>query len=174
MLGYVQAETRGQSDETLAAVVRELKARGWALAGAVQVNHRAAPDRAGEMDLHVLATGSVVRISQRLGPLARGCRLDPAGLERAVGLTEGVLASLAGQGAPRLLVVNKFGKQEAEGRGFRPLIGRALAEGIPVLTAVSPRNLPGFAAFDEGMGDPLPADRAAILDWCRSVSGVPG
>lgn len=164
MLGYVVAEGRGASDLLLADVAATLHGRGWPLAGAVQVNENTDPGRPCQMDLHVLTGGAAVRISQDLGVLARGCRLDPDGLERAVGLVEVALTS-----SPKLLIVNKFGKQELDGRGFRPVIGRALADGIPVLTAVNACNLAGFEAFAEGIGTRLPADRAAVLAWCDTA-----
>lgn len=120
------------------------------------------------MDLHVIGPGRIVRISQNLGTLAKGCRLDPAGLEQAVGLVE---ATLDAGVRPRLLIVNKFGKQEIDGRGFRPVIGRALAEGIAVLTAVNGASLAGFRAFAGGMEEEVPLDVTAILDWCRRATG---
>jgi nucleoside-triphosphatase THEP1 len=163
MLGYVAGGGRGSSDRLLAAVAERLRADGFPVAGVVQVNTLFDPARPCHMDLMVLSRGETIRISQNLGPLARGCRLDPSGLETAVGHVERAL-----EAAPRLLIVNKFGKVEAEGRGFRPVIGAALAQGVPVLTSVSPGNLAAFEAFAEGLAEPLPADEAAILDWCRA------
>ena len=69
---------------------------------------------------------------------------------------------------PALLVVNKFGKQELDGRGFRPLIGEALSRGIAVLTAVNPGNLPGFLEFAGDYAEALPPDVDAIVDWCNA------
>ena len=168
MLGYtVAGETGlGAGDRLIAGVAATLQARGWRLAGVVQSNTEGAPGRACLMDLTVLGTGERVRISQDLGEGSRGCRLDPAELETAVGLVERGLTP-----APRLLIVNKFGKQEAEGRGFRPLIGRALAEGVPVLTAVSGRNIPAFEAFADGLAERMPPEARALLDWCGRVAG---
>lgn len=167
MLGYVTTSGRGAADRLLAEAAGRLMAEGVALAGAVQFNAERGPGLPCDMDLHVLADGRTLRISQNLGPLARGCRLDPAGLEQAVGLVEAALSAAPG---PRLLVVNKFGQQEVDGRGFRPVIGRALAEGIPVLTAVSQANRAAFESFAEGLGEPVPAELAAILDWCRRAT----
>ncbi|MEZ5778328.1 MAG: DUF2478 domain-containing protein [Paracoccaceae bacterium] len=169
MLGYVVAEGQGTADRLLAGVARRLMAEGWPLAGAVQVNSdRGAAPRC-EMDLHVLMSDRVVRISQNLGTLSKGCRLDPAGLEQAVGL---VAEALVGPGRPRLLIVNKFGKQEIDGRGFRPVIGQALAEGIPVLTAVGAGQTDAFAAFADGLAEPIAADEASVLGWCRSAASM--
>jgi len=119
------------------------------------------------MDLRVLGQdGQVISISQSLGALARGCRLDPQGLAQAAGLVERALDS-----GPRLLIVNKFGKSEAEGGGFRPAIGTALANGIPVLCAVGAAQKPDFDAFSGDMAEPLDDNLAAVLDWCGRTAG---
>jgi hypothetical protein len=165
MLGYVIAERRGQADRLLAEVAALLLAEGWPLAGAVQINSETDPALPCDMDLKILAPGQRVRISQNLGALSTSCRLDSAGLEQAVALVDRALDA-----APRLLIVNKFGRAEAEGRGFRPLIGRALAMGLPVLTAVSTGQLVGFSAFAAGFGQALAPDAGAILAWCRAAA----
>lgn len=164
MLGYISTEGRGSSDAMLAAVARRLQADGIRLAGAIQENVERDPTRKCDMDLHVLSGTSVIRISQDLGRLARGCRLDPDGLERAVGL---VAASLAER--PALFIANKFGKQELDGRGFRPLIGQAIAAEIPVLTSVNLANLEAFLDFADGMAERVPADPEAIHAWCAAA-----
>jgi hypothetical protein len=118
------------------------------------------------MDLRLLGGPGRLRISQDLGPLSQGCRLDVARLEEAVGRVAAVLDARR----PALVVINKFGKHEAEGRGFRPLIGRALAEGLPVLIAVSALNLPALQGFAEGLARELPAREDAVLDWAHAVT----
>lgn len=160
MLAYFTTEERGLSDRLLAALADRLRARGLRLAGAVQVNVDRPGSHRCDMDLHVLTGSDVVRISQNLGRESRGCRLDPGGLERAVGLVAAALDA-----RPDLLIVNKFGKQEAEGRGFRPLIGEALAREVPVLTAVSASNRAAFLDFCDGFAEELPPDPAALEAW---------
>jgi hypothetical protein len=118
MLGYITTQQRGLTDQLLAEVATVLRVEEHRLAGVVQVNQEFDPARPCHMDLHVLNGGEVIRIGQNLGALSKGCRLDPAGLEQAVGLVAHAL-----EAGPRLLIINKFGKQEADGRGFRPLIG---------------------------------------------------
>jgi hypothetical protein len=163
MLGYIKAGERGLTDRLLAEVAAVLQREGVALAGVVQVNDEYDPARPCHMDLHILDGGEVIRISQNLGALSKGCRLDPAGLEQAVGLVGRALGA-----SPRLLIINKFGKQEVDGRGFRPLIGQALAEGIPVLTAAGGENAAGFDRFAEGLAEPLEPDTDTVLHWCRA------
>lgn len=162
MLGYVMAPERGDADLLISRVAARLQALDWPLAGAVQQNRMEGASLCS-MELVVLHGGGRICISQQLGSGSQGCRLDSAALEQAVGLVEAALDH-----APRLLILNKFGKAEAEGRGFRLLIGRALGAGIPVLTGVNARNIEAFQEFAAGMGQPLPADEARILDWCHA------
>ncbi len=166
MLGYVTAEGRGETDLLIRDVAERLRAAGFRVAGAVQVNLETDPASKCHMDLHILSGTDVVRISQNLGTLSRGCRLDPDGLERAVGLvTAGVE-----QGA-QIVIINKFGKAEVDGRGFRPLIGEALSSGIPVLTAVAHGNLEGFLAYAQDLAEPVPGDAQALFDWAINAIG---
>jgi hypothetical protein len=106
-----------------------------------------------------------LRISQDLGPQARGCRLDPAALETAVGLVAAGLSSGAD-----LLIVNKFGKHESEGRGFRSVIAEAVAMDIPVLVGLNALNRPAFESFAEGLAIQLPSDPAALMAWVEDVT----
>ncbi|MGY6409518.1 MAG: DUF2478 domain-containing protein [Alkalilacustris sp.] len=163
MLGYVTTSGRGESDRLLAELAARLGVEGVRIAGAVQRNLERPGGAPCDMELCVLGGSGVWRISQRLGPLARGCRLDPAGLEQAAGA---VAAELAGAPAVDLVIVNKFGKQEIDGRGFRPVIAAALMADLPVLTAVNAKNLPAFLAFAEGLAEPVAPEPEALRQWC--------
>ena len=158
-LGYVSQPGRGATDACIAAAVELLTGAGLRLAGTVQTNLARAKDHPCDMDLLVLPDGPVHRISQDLGPAARGCRLNGGVLEDAV---MQAAAHLAGAD---LLVVNKFGKLEAEGRGFVPLIAEAVDRSIPVLLGVNGLNLPALLAFAGGLAQDLPADPARIAAW---------
>lgn len=94
-LAYVTTTDRGATDRLLSAVAERLLASGSKLAGVVQTNTECADSSKCDMDLRVLPDGETIRISQSLGTQSRGCRLDPAALEQAVGY---VTASL--EGAP--------------------------------------------------------------------------
>lgn len=159
-IGYVMSPGRGDVDLVLKRFAEALMARGVAVAGVVQTNTDCGPAKACDMDVQVLPDGPVLRISQDLGPGSRGCRLDPEALERAVGLVGGRLAVDTG-----LLVVNKFGKQEAEGRGFREVIGAALAQDIPVVVGLNGLNRDAFEEFCGGMAEALTPELQALLDW---------
>lgn len=163
MLGYVISEDRDDPNTRMADLAVALMADGLKLAGAVQTNIGTGRDCACDMELTVLGSGAApVRISQSLGAGSQGCRLDADGLERAVALAARVLTR-----STDLLMVNKFGKQEAAGRGFRDLIGLALSEDIPVLTTVAPSHLDDFLRFAADFAVPLTWDLAP--DWCRTA-----
>ena len=150
---------RGETDRLLASVAARLQGQGVALAGAVQFNFDCGDEC--EMEVQVLPDGPVIGISQSLGPGSQGCRLDAGALETAVAE---VAARMAGA---RLLIVNKFGKHEAEGRGFRALIAEALAAGVPVLLGVNAMNMQAFQEFAGDLAEPVLPD---TLDaWLAEV-----
>lgn len=154
------------ADAALAIFAARLATAGVPVAGALAATRTDGQGRHAQgrqMDLRLLPGGGQTRISQDLGPGASGCRLDPGALENAV---QRVAAALPGA---RLLIVNRFGRTEAEGRGFRTLIGTALAEGVPVLTTLNPKWLADFRAFAQGMETELPPDPAALLDWWQNL-----
>lgn len=162
-LGYVSLPGRGANDRFLATVAARLQDEGLRLCGTVQSN-LPRPDRARcDMDILVLPDGPVLRISEDRGDLARGCRLDAGALEQAV---LGVAAALP---RSQLMIVNKFGKQECEGRGLAPLIAEALERDIPVLVGVNRLNITAFQEFADGLETPLPADEARLVAWCRAA-----
>jgi len=164
-LGYVTTDTRGETDRLLSDYAAILLGRGTHLAGVAQTNTECANSHLCDMDLLVLPDGPTIRISQSLGAGARGCRLDTSALEQAVAL---VTASL--DNAPQLLIVNKFGKHEADGRGFRPVIAEALMRGIPVLAGVNGMNHDAFLEFSEGMATRLTADIEDLDGWFTQIA----
>ncbi|MDP5217870.1 DUF2478 domain-containing protein [Ruegeria sp. 2205SS24-7] len=168
-LACVTTTERGATDLLLSALAERLLQAGTALAGVVQTNTECADGYKCDMDLKVLPTGETIRISQSLGANARGCRLDPSELERSVGL---VTQSL--DAGPELLIINKFGKHEADGRGFRPVIADALEREIPVLVGVNGLNLDRFQDFAGGMADVLDGDIDALQDWFDALSPLSG
>ncbi|UWQ48619.1 DUF2478 domain-containing protein [Leisingera caerulea] len=165
-LAYVMTEERGATDRLLSELAERLQAKGLRLAGIVQTNVECYDKELCDMDVRVLPDGETIRISQSLGAGARGCRLNPEALEQAVGQ---VSASLQSEPAPQLLIVNKFGKHEADGRGMRPIIGEALALGIPVISGVNKMNVEPFQAFADGMAVAAGPDLDALADWAEQA-----
>ena len=135
------------SDSALAdSVLREVAARmleaGLTLAGLVQHNRMRTARSRCDMMLEDLSTGDLVEISEDRGAHARGCILMVDQLLRAM---ETVRSGLAF--APDLVILNKFGKTESEGRGLRSLIAEVVGSELPLLIAVPFRNLDSWRAF---------------------------
>lgn len=158
-IGYISLPGRGATDAMIVAVVDRLRAEGLRLAGTVQTNLERAKDHPCDMDLLVLPQGPSFRISQELGLGARGCRLNSGVLEDLV------MEAARHLGQADLLVVNKFGKLEAQGRGFVPLIVEALDRDIPVLVGVNGLNLPAFRQFTCGSADELSGSVSGVVSW---------
>lgn len=168
-IAFTTASGTGALDDLLRGVALRLMAAGLRPCGIVQVNTERVQGAPCDMDVQVLPDGPVLRISQHLGPGARGCRLAPGALEEAAGQ---VLAALAK--GPDVLIVNKFGKHEADGRGFRPVIAAALDRHIPVLVGVSASNRQAFLDFSGDMAVALPPEQEALLDWLKACrAGTP-
>lgn len=159
-LAHISIAGRGETDRFLAAVAARLEMAGLRLAGTVQSNTARADRTRCDMDLRVLPDGPVYRISEDRGAAARGCMLDHGALEQTVAEVARRL-----DGAD-LLIVNKFGKAESEGRGLVPVISDALARGLPVLVGVNGLNLPLYLDFAGGLSDALPATEETVAAWC--------
>lgn len=159
-IGWTYTPGPGATDALLYGLGEALVAEGHDIAGAVQAETPASADACAHMEILVLPHGPRLGISQDLGPGSAGCRLDAPALEAAVGLVDAAL----GQG-PKALILNKFGKQEAEGRGFRDVIGRALMADIPVLVGVNETNRAAFDVFAVDMAVELPPNRDALRQF---------
>ena len=165
-IAYTIAPGKGDTDLLMQGVANNLKTAGYRVCGTVQINTDICPDGQCDMDIQVLPDGPVMRISQSLGKDSRGCRLDPAALEAAVGLVEQSLENGAD-----VVLINKFGKHEAEGRGFRPVIAQAAAEGIPVIVGLNALNKSSLIEFaGEDMTVEVAPSVDALSDWLKSAS----
>lgn len=162
LMAAIVYETGFPIDELMSAVTEALRTEGMRLCGAIQRNagDRSCPD----MSLVDLATGERVGISQELGSLARGCRLDPRGLAVATALLDTTVTNDFD-----LLVLNKFGKAEAEGTGLRDVFARAVEVGIPVLTAVRSPYTEAWFSFHGGFAAALAPTPDPVLAWCRGA-----
>lgn len=162
-IAYTMAPGRGDMDGLLLQVANTLISRGFHPAGTVQINTERPGDGPCDMDVKILPKGPALRISQHLGTGAKGCRLNPEALETAVAH---VARDLARPDAPpECLIINKFGKHEAEGRGFRDVIAQALIQDIPVLVGVNALNRDAFLEFSDGLAEEVPATLPDLLAW---------
>lgn len=160
---YVCSDEDRLTNAVLVEVSERAAAEGIALAGTVQPFDPARSQARCDIVLRLLPDGAQRPISVDLGPGVAGCRLDPGALEQAVLEVEARLP------LARALVVNKFGKQEAAGRGLVTAIGQACERGLPVLVGVSPEWRAAFLDFAGGAAQPLAPDAGQVLHWLRSA-----
>jgi hypothetical protein len=164
IIAAIRVETGVALDDALLIVSQTLRMEGIPLAGAIQRMMPAPRGHRCDADLLLLANGQSVTLPEERGEGARGCRLNIPAFEAA---TEVVRQHLAGN--PALLIINRFGKREALGAGFRPAIAEAVERGIPILLGVPERNWEAFCGFIGMEVKELPPEAERILLWCRSV-----
>ncbi|MCA0242696.1 MAG: DUF2478 domain-containing protein [Proteobacteria bacterium] len=154
------------ADALLAAVACQQRRAGRRVRGLVMTHPDDACGCAEAMVLVDLETLDEYLVSQPLGSAAVGCRADPQGFARA----SQVLRRAADE-TPDLVISNRFGNQEAEGRGFRAELLEILALGLPLLTVVTSRHLDAWRQFSGGAAV-LPARPDAIAAWLRTTLGA--
>ena len=150
----------GEADRLLADLAQAMAREGLRVAGAVQQNTDLGADCACDMDLVILGEeDQPIRISQSLGNGSTGCRLDAGALEIAAAR---VSARLDGAD---ILILPKFGRQEAVGRGFISTITDAMSRDLPLLLHVPRQQRDAFAEFCGDLGQYL--EPGELAHWCR-------
>ena len=152
-------------DGLLAAFCRQRVREGLRVRGVLQSRQATSGEcHCSDMDLRAIGSGEMFRISQSLGSGSYGCRLHPGALAACSAYLEEQLEE-----RDDLLLLNRFGKGESEGRGFRDLICASLALGTPVLLAVRPTYLEAWEQFSDRYGATLPFDLSAVEGWHNSL-----
>ncbi|MFK5979185.1 MAG: DUF2478 domain-containing protein [Rhizobiaceae bacterium] len=160
-IACVSSTEPGGIDRLLSDVADQLQAVDASLVGIVKAtNYTSSFENRCDMKVRVLPEGPVIKITQDLGKGSDACRLDPGAIANAVLCVE---ASSFDQAD--LFILNKFGPEEAAGRGFCNVIGTALEQGLPVLVGVGAANKLAFDTFAGDLAVTLPDDAKAILDW---------
>lgn len=154
-------------DTVLHDFAASLGRQGIRAVGLVQLGHREFD--VPKLNAVMLHSGEQVRLFQDLGPGARGCKLDVGQL-----LDAGTRVADAIDAGADLVIINRFGKQEREGKGLAYLIERALSGDIPVVIAVPSHRFEEWIAFADGMSVKLPCSREALDAWWLKVSSRGG
>jgi len=151
-------------DALITRCATDLAASVYRLGGIVQSNAHRPGRRRCDMYVKDLLGGDEIKISFDRGNEARGCRLDPDAFARIDGWIERAVLEHV-----ELLVINKFGREEANGRGLRTVLAEALIAEIPLLIGISPQNLSDFLTFVGDSATRLGPDIDAITAWCRNA-----
>ena len=158
------------ADQMLRDMALHLMEQGLSLAGLVQHNAPRPGRSRCDMILEELSSGEHISISQDRGPHARGCALDTGQLLSAMQIVRQSIRN-----KPDLVILNKFGKSESEGAGFRPLLSELLEAAIPVLIAVPWRNIESWRLFagEYAVEHPVDSATADAALLCRKVGWQP-
>lgn len=154
-------EEGGYPDRLLEAVVRYFQNKGFRVAGVIQHDLAREGRSRCDMSLEELITGARIALSEDRGEGASGCRIDQQGLVEAAALIEDSLEA----GKVDLLVINKFGKVESEGGGFRDVIAKAAMLGIPTAIGVPLRNIDAFNMFADSLQATVALDFRTLVNW---------
>lgn len=156
-------EAHQDPDTVLRNFAADLNARGFRVVGMVQAGQCAD----SSLSAVLLHSGETLLLAQDFDPDARGCRLDLARLQNA-GMR---IADALAHGAD-LVIINRFGKRERDGKGLSHLIERALDADIPVVIAVGRDHFADWIKFAGGMSVRLGCEREALEAWWHAITAV--
>lgn len=148
------------ADKFISALGYKLRDAGVAVAGVVQHNRFVRDRTKCDMEAEELSSGVVLKLSEDRGREARGCRLDRSALSEAASLLSAAIAN-----EPELVILNKFGKTEAEGGGLRDALAQAVQLGVPILVGVPYRNVEQWRIFAEGLAEECGLGSPRVFDW---------
>ena len=63
------------------------------------------------------------------------------------------------------MILNKFGKLEAEGRGLRDTLSEAVQLGVPIIVGVPYRNIEQWRVFAEGLAEECDLGSSRLPEW---------
>jgi hypothetical protein len=151
-------------DRVLSDFAADLRRAGRRPVGVVQIgrNCRSENPRLGVV---MLPDGHVVELASHEETRATGCRLD---FDQLAGLAAAI------EDGADLVILDRFGRSEAEGSGLIDLIPQAIEADIPVLLAVPEWRFPALIRFSNGMNVRLACRREALDHWWRTVAGRSG
>lgn len=168
-LAAVVFEVGENVDAVLHQTIAALRLQGVRVGGVVQAVGKRWTSCRREMMVEDLQTGNLLKISQDLGQYAQGCILDQTALADVATIFRAALNR-----TPDVLIGNRFGEQEAEGRGLRAEFADAVLAGCVLLTAVSTKYIGAWTAFGGDFAVTLAPQPQLVLDWTlRALASRP-
>lgn len=159
MLASIAFRPKDPIDDLLAGIAKDMLANSKSVAGYVQKRRRDA-DCGTLVHVRNLRSGDEMPITKNRGKMAKGCKLDGDALTT---LAEQLSRDI--EAGSDILIIARFGRSEAEGRGLRDVISRALDLEIPVLVGVRNEYADAWQDFHGGFAQTLPLDQTAVQAW---------
>lgn len=169
-VGVIVRPTEASVTDSMEGFARILQGQGYHVRGLIQRNSPSPASCACAMTLVDLENGEEFRISQDLGTGSTCCRVDTQAVAEATAVLRRATA-----GETDLLIVNKFGKLESQGRGMIDEMLAAVSCGIPLLTSVESPLLAQWRQLTGGLAEELSPGCGAMMRWWDTVRprGVP-
>jgi nucleoside-triphosphatase THEP1 len=144
----------------LRKVVKSLQEKGVMVGGVLQEAVFSPNGYCAQLNIVDIRTGETERITQDRGRDSRGCKLDPRGLAAISHcITDAIDADVD------LVIINKYGRAESEGRGLLSCFADAVTAGVPLLTTVREPYMTQWTSFHGGLAAELAADVNAVRQW---------
>lgn len=150
--------------EALQRFVERLKARDVSVGGLLQ---EVVVDSEGVVTGFCAVDVSTGRRFPITRPVTRDdeCGLDVSALVETTGIVRNAIAE-----RPDLIVVEKFGDQEQNGKGLSDEILQTIATGIPLLVAVPEAALPIWQERTGELGSVLDCGEEALEQWWHGLA----
>lgn len=155
------------ADVQLQLFINYLFSQGKLVLGFIQAPETINQRHQSKMGIINLADGRYYSIAQYLGEHNSSCCLDSA----AVSAASHVL-TMARQQKPDLIIINRFGKLEAEGSGFADEMLEIMSSSIPLLTIVPERFLDAWRIFCGELSSELPPTLAHMKHWFQRLPSL--
>ncbi|UYZ83369.1 DUF2478 domain-containing protein [Entomomonas sp. E2T0] len=146
----------GEYDWLIREFVNELKTAGWNVQGLLTKHSR------NPMVIYNLNDNQEFTISQQLGKESLSCSLDLGELAAAAFVLRKALADKAD-----LVIINRFGTAEAEGKGFIAEMLALMSNDIPILTLTNKKYLTQWKEFTGGLAVELKPNKQALHHWFK-------
>jgi hypothetical protein len=153
-------------DRLIAGFAEDLHRAGHRPVGVVQRGRNCHSENP-QFGVVTLPDGEVVGLASDDSSHGVGCRLDS---DRLAGLAVRLAAAI--EDGADLVIINRFGRSEAGGKGLIDLVPLALDADIPVLIAVPEQRFAAWIRFSEGMNVRLACRREALDRWWHTVTGL--
>jgi hypothetical protein len=144
-----------EPDPKLREFVQDLMVRGYRVVGLIQTRLGD-----GSAAVTVLPTGKTISFAQTLGAVPNSSSLGSCDLAVAAARIDALIDS-----GVDLVIINRFGKLEAEGAGLVDEIARAVSFDIPVVVAVPEFRFSEWLSFCRGMGVKLSCRNGSLQSW---------
>lgn len=151
-------EGKGEYDHLLKEFAEDLLALGVNVQGLLTRHHKK------PMIIYDLTNQQEFTISQDLGKNSDACALDLGKLSSAAFVLRKALEDKAD-----LVIINRFGTAEAEGKGFIEEIQALVSENIPILTLTADTYLEAWHEFTGGLAVELAPNKEALHTWFNQL-----